>query len=71
MATGTPHGTTAGAGGPRGPGGTAGLPPAQPGSGWTARRVKPGRGWQLTGLIEEARHRATPAGPVRLASGAR
>ena len=71
MATGTPHGTTAGAGRPRGPDNTAELQPAQPGSGWTARRVNPGRGWQLTGLIGDARLRATPAGPVRLASGAR
>lgn len=39
MATGIPHGTTAGAGGPRWPEDTSGPPPARPGSGWTAGRV--------------------------------
>ena len=39
MATGIPHGTIAGAGGPRGPEDTPGPPPARPGSGWTAGRV--------------------------------
>jgi hypothetical protein len=39
MATGIPDGTIAGAGGPRGPGDTPGLPPALPRGGWTARRV--------------------------------
>ena len=71
MATGTPHGTIADAGGPRVPGDTAGLPPARPGSGRTTGRVNPGRGWQLTGLITDVRLRATLAGPVRLAAGAR
>ena len=39
MATGVPHGTIAGASDPGGPNDTAGLPPARPGSGWTAGRV--------------------------------
>jgi hypothetical protein len=39
MATGIPHGITAGAGGPRRPEDTSGTPPARPGSGWTAGRV--------------------------------
>lgn len=39
MATGTPSEAIAGAGGPRGPDGAPGLPPARPGGGWTAGRV--------------------------------
>jgi len=39
MATGTPHGITAGAGAPRGPDDSAGSAPQQPGGGWTAGRV--------------------------------
>ena len=39
MATGISHGAIAGAGGPHGPGDTPDLPPARPGSGWTAGRV--------------------------------
>ncbi len=39
MATGIPHGTIAGAGGPGGPDDIAGLPSARPGRGWTAGRV--------------------------------
>jgi hypothetical protein len=39
MATGTPQGTMAGAGGPHGPGDTPGLPPERRGGGWTAGRV--------------------------------
>jgi len=39
MATGTPHGITAGAGAPRGPDDSAGPAPRQPGGGWTAGRV--------------------------------
>src|SRR5215469_13616402 len=39
MATGIPHGTTAGGPGPGGPEDTPGLPPVRPGGGWTAWRV--------------------------------
>jgi hypothetical protein len=39
MATGTPHGTMAGAGDPHGSGDTPGLPPGRQGGGWTAGRV--------------------------------
>jgi hypothetical protein len=71
MATGIPHGTTAGADGPRGPDDTAGLPPARPGSGWTAGRVNLGPGL----AADRAHHRRQapchPAGPVRLTAGAR
>jgi hypothetical protein len=39
MATGIPHETMAGVGGPGGPDDGAGLPSARPGGGWTAGRV--------------------------------
>jgi hypothetical protein len=39
MATGIPHGTITGAGGPRRPGDSPGPPPARPSGGWTAGRV--------------------------------
>jgi hypothetical protein len=39
MATGIPHEAIAGAGGPRLPDDSPGLPPARPGGGWTAGRV--------------------------------
>lgn len=39
MATGIPHGTIPGAGGPPEPGDITGPPPVRPGGGWTAGRV--------------------------------